>query len=167
MRPYLITAKLMRPSNMKRFPTPGLDLMLIFILTNSEMYAHSKSSEAACSSWFMTVNGASRTRIVWTRRNLRGRGEWRRQWQSTALVCALSATDHSQCSDHSLNTTVFLLHKILSKIFSVSGLVTRQRYTIHDTQLFQSLATNDHYTTQRPWPTPIQRTILLLHCGSF
>jgi hypothetical protein len=24
MRPYLITAKLMRPSNMKRFPTPGL-----------------------------------------------------------------------------------------------------------------------------------------------
>jgi hypothetical protein len=23
MRPYLITAKLMRPSNMKRFPTPG------------------------------------------------------------------------------------------------------------------------------------------------
>jgi hypothetical protein len=25
MRPYLITAKLMRPSNMKRFPTPGLD----------------------------------------------------------------------------------------------------------------------------------------------
>jgi hypothetical protein len=26
MRPYLITAKLMRPSNMKRFPNPGLDL---------------------------------------------------------------------------------------------------------------------------------------------
>jgi hypothetical protein len=26
MGPYLITAKLMRPSNMKRFPTPGLDL---------------------------------------------------------------------------------------------------------------------------------------------
>jgi hypothetical protein len=25
MRPYLITAKLMRPSNMKRFPTPGLE----------------------------------------------------------------------------------------------------------------------------------------------
>jgi hypothetical protein len=25
MRPYLITAKLMRPSNMKRFPTPALD----------------------------------------------------------------------------------------------------------------------------------------------
>jgi len=25
MRPYLITPKLMRPSNMKRFPTPGLD----------------------------------------------------------------------------------------------------------------------------------------------
>jgi hypothetical protein len=25
MRPYLITAKLMRPSNMKRFPTPELD----------------------------------------------------------------------------------------------------------------------------------------------
>jgi hypothetical protein len=25
MRPYLITAKLMRPSNMKRFPTPGVD----------------------------------------------------------------------------------------------------------------------------------------------
>jgi hypothetical protein len=25
MRPYLITAKLMRPSNMKRFPTPGLN----------------------------------------------------------------------------------------------------------------------------------------------
>jgi hypothetical protein len=25
MRPYLITAKLMRPSNMKRFPTTGLD----------------------------------------------------------------------------------------------------------------------------------------------
>jgi hypothetical protein len=25
MRSYLITAKLMRPSNMKRFPTPGLD----------------------------------------------------------------------------------------------------------------------------------------------
>jgi hypothetical protein len=25
MRPYLITAKLMRPSNMKRFPTPDLD----------------------------------------------------------------------------------------------------------------------------------------------
>jgi hypothetical protein len=24
MRPYLITAKLMRPSNMKRFPTPAL-----------------------------------------------------------------------------------------------------------------------------------------------
>jgi hypothetical protein len=24
MRPYLITAKLMRPSNMKRFPTPDL-----------------------------------------------------------------------------------------------------------------------------------------------
>jgi hypothetical protein len=24
MRPYLITAKLMRPYNMKRFPTPGL-----------------------------------------------------------------------------------------------------------------------------------------------
>jgi hypothetical protein len=24
MRPYLIIAKLMRPSNMKRFPTPGL-----------------------------------------------------------------------------------------------------------------------------------------------
>jgi hypothetical protein len=24
MRPYLITAKLMRPSNMKRFPTPGV-----------------------------------------------------------------------------------------------------------------------------------------------
>jgi hypothetical protein len=24
MRPYLITAKLMRPSNMKRFPTPEL-----------------------------------------------------------------------------------------------------------------------------------------------
>jgi hypothetical protein len=28
MRPYLITAKLMRPSNMKRFPTPGLVLGL-------------------------------------------------------------------------------------------------------------------------------------------
>jgi hypothetical protein len=26
MRPYLITAKLMRPSNMKRFPTPALDV---------------------------------------------------------------------------------------------------------------------------------------------
>jgi hypothetical protein len=26
MRPYLITAKLMRPSNMKRFPTPGADI---------------------------------------------------------------------------------------------------------------------------------------------
>jgi hypothetical protein len=26
MRPYLITAKLMRPSNMKRFPTPELGL---------------------------------------------------------------------------------------------------------------------------------------------
>jgi hypothetical protein len=25
MRPYLITTKLMRPSNMKRFPTPGLE----------------------------------------------------------------------------------------------------------------------------------------------
>jgi hypothetical protein len=25
MRPYLITAKLMRPSNMKRFPTPDTD----------------------------------------------------------------------------------------------------------------------------------------------
>jgi hypothetical protein len=25
MRPYLITAKLMRPSNMKRFPTPALE----------------------------------------------------------------------------------------------------------------------------------------------
>jgi hypothetical protein len=25
MRPYLITAKLMRPSNIKRFPTPALD----------------------------------------------------------------------------------------------------------------------------------------------
>jgi hypothetical protein len=25
MRPYLITAKLMRPSNMKRFPTPVVD----------------------------------------------------------------------------------------------------------------------------------------------
>jgi hypothetical protein len=25
MRPYLITAKLMRPSNMKRFPTPGIE----------------------------------------------------------------------------------------------------------------------------------------------
>jgi hypothetical protein len=25
MRPYLITAKLIRPSNMKRFPTPALD----------------------------------------------------------------------------------------------------------------------------------------------
>jgi len=25
MWPYLITAKLMRPSNMKRFPTPGVD----------------------------------------------------------------------------------------------------------------------------------------------
>jgi hypothetical protein len=25
MRPYLITAKLMRPSDMKRFPTPVLD----------------------------------------------------------------------------------------------------------------------------------------------
>jgi hypothetical protein len=25
MRPYLITAKLMRPSNMKRFPTPGVE----------------------------------------------------------------------------------------------------------------------------------------------
>jgi hypothetical protein len=24
MRPYLITAKLMRPSNMKRFPTPDI-----------------------------------------------------------------------------------------------------------------------------------------------
>jgi hypothetical protein len=24
MRPYLITAKLMRPSNMKRFPTPAI-----------------------------------------------------------------------------------------------------------------------------------------------
>jgi hypothetical protein len=31
MWPYLITAKLMRPSNMKRFPTPDLDL-----LTHSE-----------------------------------------------------------------------------------------------------------------------------------
>jgi hypothetical protein len=28
MRPYLITAKLMRPSNMKRFPTPALDFIL-------------------------------------------------------------------------------------------------------------------------------------------
>jgi hypothetical protein len=27
MRPYLITAKLMRPSNMKRFPTPVLDFI--------------------------------------------------------------------------------------------------------------------------------------------
>jgi hypothetical protein len=25
MRPYLITAKLMRPSNMKRFPNPAVD----------------------------------------------------------------------------------------------------------------------------------------------
>jgi hypothetical protein len=30
MRPYLITAKLMRPSNMKRFPTPGLDNCSVF-----------------------------------------------------------------------------------------------------------------------------------------
>jgi hypothetical protein len=28
MRPYLITAKLMRPSNMKRFPTPGVEYIL-------------------------------------------------------------------------------------------------------------------------------------------
>jgi hypothetical protein len=34
MRPYLITAKLMRPSNMKRFPTPGLGYSL-FQLTHS------------------------------------------------------------------------------------------------------------------------------------
>jgi hypothetical protein len=27
MRPYLITDKLMRPSNMKRFPTPGIGLL--------------------------------------------------------------------------------------------------------------------------------------------
>jgi hypothetical protein len=27
MRPYLITAKLMRPSNMKRFPTPGIEIL--------------------------------------------------------------------------------------------------------------------------------------------
>jgi hypothetical protein len=29
MRPYLITAKLMRPSNMKRFPTPDLNCMVL------------------------------------------------------------------------------------------------------------------------------------------
>jgi hypothetical protein len=30
MRPYLITAKLMRPSNMKRFPTPDLDYIRVY-----------------------------------------------------------------------------------------------------------------------------------------
>jgi hypothetical protein len=34
MRPYLITAKLMRPSNMKRFPTPGLHRLQNTIVSN-------------------------------------------------------------------------------------------------------------------------------------
>jgi hypothetical protein len=32
MRPYLITAKLMRPSNMKRFPTPELNYYNIYMV---------------------------------------------------------------------------------------------------------------------------------------
>jgi hypothetical protein len=35
MRPYLITDKLMRPSNMKRLPTPGLDSAVTYAKTTS------------------------------------------------------------------------------------------------------------------------------------
>jgi hypothetical protein len=34
MRPYLITAKLMRPSNMKRFPTPVLGNKRVDLIKN-------------------------------------------------------------------------------------------------------------------------------------
>jgi hypothetical protein len=42
MRPYLITAKLMRPSNMKGFPTPDLERVSgsIYVLKRLRDYVH-------------------------------------------------------------------------------------------------------------------------------
>jgi hypothetical protein len=60
MRPYLITAKLMRPSNMKRFPTPALASV-------------QTSSGAHAASYTMGTEGKSAA------------GEWR--WPLTPIYC--------------------------------------------------------------------------------
>jgi hypothetical protein len=41
MRPYLIIAKLMRPSNVKRFPTPGLDHAMAQVVSRRLLTAES------------------------------------------------------------------------------------------------------------------------------
>jgi hypothetical protein len=51
MRPYLIKAKLMRPSNMKRFPIPGLGLVTN---SNSELLSEIMNH---FDNWYESLDG--------------------------------------------------------------------------------------------------------------
>jgi hypothetical protein len=108
MRPYLITAKLMRHANMKRFPTPGLASSVVTIVTSYLVWKKEKQLPGSSPINWGSVSRDSGVRDVVVPRPLKDRRRDPWLWGFPLLsrfilklsaVIACSKWSVSTCSD--------------------------------------------------------------------